>query len=80
MNFLINQYSFVIFSIFFIFVVGYFLLRNRPGTKNYLAFGLVVLGILLTWAVLRPRQMNAEKVKETIGAGKPVLLEFQSPY
>lgn len=80
MNFLINQYSFVIIAVFFIAVIGYFLPRNRPGNKNYLAFGLVVLGIFLTWAILRPRQMNAEKVRETIGAGKPVLLEFQSPY
>lgn len=84
MNFLLNQYSFVAISILLIAAVGFILLGNRPKWKDYLAFGVIVLGFIVAWAMLHPRQtllMNdAKLVKEMIGEGTPVLLEFQSPY
>jgi len=83
-NFLINQYSFVAVSILLALAAGIILLRSQPKFKDFLAFGIILTGLLLAWIVLHPRQtllMNdAIKVKEMIGAGKPVLLEFQSPY
>jgi len=83
-NFLINQYSFVAFSVLLAIVAGLILLRKQPKFKDFLAFGIIVTGLIFAWMVYHPRQtllMNdAKKVQEMIGAGKPVLLEFQSPY
>ena len=84
MNFLLNQYSFIFFSILLTIATGFILLRNKPKWKDYLAFGVIVTGFIVAWMILHPRQTllmnNAKLVKEMIGAGTPVLLEFQSPY
>jgi len=84
MNFLINQYSFITISVLLTLGAGLILLRNQPKTRDFLAFSVIVIGLVFAWGILHPRQtplMNdARLVKEMIGAGKPVLLEFQSPY
>jgi hypothetical protein len=63
---------------------GFLLLRRQPKSKNYLAFGVIIIGIIAAWMIIHPRQTplmnNAQAVQKLIGAGKPVLLEFQSPY
>ncbi len=84
MSFLLNQYSFIFVAIFLAAATGFILLRHQPGLKDYLAFALVIGGLFAAWVVIHPHQtplMNdAKAVKDMIGAGKPVLLEFQSPY
>jgi 4-hydroxybenzoate polyprenyltransferase len=83
-SFLINQYSFVIISLLLIIAAGFFLLRHQPTLKHYLILGVIVIGAIAAWMIIRPRQTplikNADSIKALIGAGKPVLLEFQSPY
>jgi hypothetical protein len=43
-----------------------------------------VLALFTAWSLVHPRQTplmdDAKEVRAMIGAGKPVLLEFQSPY
>lgn len=77
-------YSFVFISVGFSFVAGVILLTNKPKWNDYLAFGVIVGGLLVAWTILHPRQTllmdDAKQVQAMIGAGKPVLLEFQSPY
>lgn len=84
MKFLINQYSFVALSILLVLAAGLILLGSKPKLKDYLAFCVIVLGFVAGWGILHPRQTllmdEAQKVKAMIGAGTPVLLEFQSPY
>lgn len=79
-----NQYSLLIVSVGLALVAGLILLTNKPKWNDYLAFGVIVLGLIVTWTVLRPRQTplmdDARTVTALIGAGTPVLLEFQSPY
>jgi thiol-disulfide isomerase/thioredoxin len=79
-----NQYSLLIVSLGLIVVAGLILLTNKPKWNDYLAFGVIVVGLFVTWNVLRPRETplmdNARTVTALIGAGTPVLLEFQSPY
>jgi 4-hydroxybenzoate polyprenyltransferase len=83
-SFLINQYSFVIISLLLLISAGFLLLRRQPKLKNYLAFCVIIIGIIAAWMIIHPRQTpfmnNAQAVQKLIGAGKPVLLEFQSPY
>ncbi|HNO92811.1 MAG TPA: hypothetical protein PKJ84_01480, partial [Anaerolineales bacterium] len=77
-------YSFVFIAVGFAFVAGVILLSNKPKWNDYLAFGVIVGGLLVAWTILHPRQTllmdDAKQVKDMIGAGTPVLLEFQSPY
>ena len=84
MNILINQYSFIAISILLIIAAGFFLLGNKPTLKNYLVFGAIVAAFIVGWVIFHPRQTifmnNAKSVQAMIGSGKPVLLEFQSPY
>ncbi|GAB4500066.1 MAG: hypothetical protein OHK003_18660 [Anaerolineales bacterium] len=65
-------------------VAGVVLLSNKPKWREYLAFGVIVAGLIAAWAILHPRQTvlmdDAKNVQAMIGTGKPVLLEFQSPY
>ncbi len=84
MNIISNQYSFVIIAVVFTVVAGFILLTNKPKWNDYLAFGVIVLGLVAAWSILHPRQTplmeDAQKVQAMIGKGTPVLLEFQSPY
>ena len=66
-------------------VAALILLTRSPKWNDYLAFGIIVASLSLAWAGLHPRQTpllgDAQAVQETIhNAGRPVLLEFQSPY
>ena len=61
------------------------LLTRGPKWNDYLAFSIIVAGLAMAWITLHPRQTpllgDAKSVQETIQqAGRPVLLEFQSPY
>ncbi len=79
-----NQYSFITISVVLIAVAGLILLRNKPTWRDFLAFGTIVAGFAIAWLILHPVETplmdSAKKVNDLIGAGKPVLLEFQSPY
>ncbi len=79
-----NHYSFLWIALGLTIVAGLVLLTNKPRLRDFLAFGAIVAGLSVAWLILHPRQtplMNDAKiVQEMIGAGTPVLLEFQSPY
>lgn len=81
---LVGEYSFITIAVGFAFIAGIILLSNKPKWNDYLAFGMIVGGLILAWVTLHPRPTplmdDAREVQSMIGAGKPVLLEFQSPY
>jgi hypothetical protein len=83
-SFLVNQYSYVwIFSLL-ILAAGFFLFKSKPTLKKSLIFGAILAMVIIGWVILHPRQTlflkDAQSVRTMIGAGTPVLLEFQSPY
>jgi hypothetical protein len=84
MSTLFGEYSFIFISAGFALIAGVILLTNKPKWNDYLAFGVIVAGLVIAWAVLHPRPTllmdDAKEVQAMIGKGKPVLLEFQSPY
>lgn len=84
MSALFGEYSFITIATGFTLIAGVILLANKPKWNDYLAFGVIVTGLVVAWAVLHPRPTllmeDAKEVQAMIGAGKPVLLEFQSPY
>jgi hypothetical protein len=79
-----NQYSAVWIAVILVAGAGVLLLRHRPRWPQCLAFGALVLGLVAGWIYLHPIQTaqvsSAAQVQASIGQGKPVLLEFQSPY
>ncbi len=81
---LYNHYSFLWIALGLTLVAGLVLLTNKPRLRDFISFGVIVAGLLAAWLVLHPRQTplmaDAKSVQAVIGAGKPVLLEFQSPY
>ena len=84
MNQLVNQYSAIWIASAFILLVAIILFRQKPTARDFIALGVVIAGMILAWVTLHPRQTplmdDARIVQEMIGQGKPVLLEFQSPY
>ena len=77
-------YTFLFVAIGFIIVVGIILLTNKPKWNDYTAFAVIVIALVVGWSIIHPRptviRAGAQEVQNMIGAGKPVLLEFQSPY
>ena len=84
MNQLVNQYSALWIAGAFLLLVALILFQDKPKARDLVALGVMIAGLVLAWVLLHPRQtplMNdARMVQEMIGQGKPVLLEFQSPY
>jgi hypothetical protein len=81
---LYNHYSFVWIAAALTIVAALVLLTNRPRIRDFVSFGVIAAGLTVAWLVLHPRQTplmtDAKAVQAMIGAGTPVLLEFQSPY
>ena len=81
---LYNHYSFVWIALGLTIVAGLVLLTNKPRVRDFVSFGVIVAGLGVSWLILHPRPTvlasDAKAVQSMIGAGKPVLLEFQSPY
>ncbi len=84
MEALYNHYSFLWIAAGLTIVAGLVLLTNKPRLRDFLSFGVIVAGLLVAWLILHPHQTplmkDAKSVQSMIGAGTPVLLEFQSPY
>ncbi len=64
-------------------LVGSYLLRHGLSRERALILAALALGSLAVWYFVRPVQTPHVEIADfqtQIGAGKPVLLEFQSPY
>lgn len=81
---LYNHYSFLWIAAGLTLVAGLVLLTNKPRLRDFISFGVIVAGLVVAWLVLHPHATpllpDARSVQSMIGAGTPVLLEFQSPY
>jgi hypothetical protein len=79
-----NQYSFVFIAAAVALIAVIFVLSRKPRWQEALALGVITSGLVAAWFILHPVQTplmdNAKIVQSMIGQGKPVLLEFQSPY
>ena len=84
MNQLVNQYSLLWIAGAFVLLLVLVFFRRKPKIGDFVALGVAIVGMVLAWVTLHPRQTplmdDAKMVQEMIGQGKPVLLEFQSPY
>lgn len=78
-----NQHSFTITAVAAVAILAIWLLRGGVQTRDLLAVVALALGLGLAYRLFNPgssTETDAEMVLSQIGAGTPVLLEFQSPY
>ena len=80
----IQPYSLLIVTALLLAIVAALLFRKKPRLRELLAFAFITIGLAVVYFYIRPTQTvlmgDAADVQALIGQGKPVLLEFQSPY
>jgi O-antigen ligase len=79
----LNLYSVPLMLLVIILLAGSLLLRGGPSRGRVAILLALVIGLVVGWFTIRPVQTpteGAEELRNRIGAGNPVLLEFQSPY
>ena len=79
----INQHSFILAGVGLMMLVAFLLLRDGAKWSDALALAALAGGLALAFFLLRPGKSTlsaGERILARIGAGKPVLLEFQSNY
>ena len=79
----LNQNSFVLIAVVCWLVLAALLLRDGAKVNDVIALASLAAGFGLAFWLLRPGPSTldeADQVMSRIGAGKPVLLEFQSNY
>lgn len=78
-----NQYSYLFVALIVLVVVAFVLPRVlAPRSAWVLLLGMAV-GLGAVWFLVRPDRgslASADDIRAQIGAGTPVLLEFQSPF
>jgi hypothetical protein len=79
----INHHSFSLFAGASLLLLAVFLFRDGFRASDLVALGALILGLVIAYGFLQPGPSTLSGVAEVeakIGAGQPVLLEFQSPY
>jgi len=79
----VNQYSFTLGAAASLAVLAIWLFRDGITLNDLLAFGALALGLGMAYIFFKPGESSENSpsaVLEEIGAGSPVLLEFQSPF
>ena len=79
----VNQHSFTLGAAVALALLAIWLFRDGITLNDLLAFGALALGLGIAYFLFNPgesTQTDPEAVLEEIGAGTPVLLEFQSPF
>ena len=80
---ILNQYSFLISAVFLRVVLAGVVLISPQRNRAGLVLLVAAAGVVLSWLVIRPAATpyaSAAEAKALVGAGKPVLIEFQSPF
>jgi hypothetical protein len=77
-------YSILWATAILLILVAAALFRKKHGLPEILAFIAILAGLLVVYFAIRPVQTplmaESANVRAMIGQGKPVVLEFQSPY
>jgi hypothetical protein len=79
----INQHSFSLFAAGSLIALAVYLFRDGVEVNDLVAFGALILGLVIAYGFLRPGASSLSQVAEVeakIGHGQHVLLELQSPY
>lgn len=82
MDQIFNQFSFVAGGLLLLIVAAALLVQRGNRKVKGLVLGILLLLLVTAWVFLHPvgQPASAGQIRAQIGAGKPVLLEFLSPY
>lgn len=83
MDRILNQFSFVVGGVVVLGVAVALVARRGFTLGRGLLLGALLLLIVAAWIVVHPageKQLSEDQIHQRIGSGKPVLLEFLSPY
>lgn len=78
-----NQYSYFVIGGIVLLIAAYLILRREQTLPRILGVAGLAALFLGFWFLIRPEQTphaGSAELQAQIGAGTPVLLEFQSPY
>jgi len=79
----LNQHSFTIVGGAALVLLAVALLRDGIQPSDLIALGALLLGLALSYSLFNPgksTETDPDAVLRQVGAGTPVLLEFQSLY
>jgi uncharacterized membrane protein len=79
----VNQYSFTMVAGTLIILFSILIFRGGVGQREIIALVALIIGFMVAYWFFNPGESSTgggERTKAAIGSGKPVLLEFQSPY
>jgi hypothetical protein len=79
----LNQHSFTITAAVALGILGFVLFRDGFHVSDLVPLGALGLGFGLAYMLLGPRastHRSINDVRDAIGKGTAVLLEYQSPY
>jgi uncharacterized membrane protein required for colicin V production len=78
----INQYSYLIISIFVTVFIAFVLLRDGLSRRDVIALTSIVGAFVIAWFFIRPASSNIaqDQIESLLKSGKPTLIEFQSEY
>lgn len=79
----INLYSSILLLGLLLLVAWRVVMRRKVTPARSMALAVLALALIVVWWIVRPVQTPFEDLSSLsaqIGAGQPVLLEFQSPY
>lgn len=78
-----NQHSFTISAVGSLLLLTIWLLRDGVKAADLVAIGALLIGLVAAYVLFGPGPSSvteADQLRARIGAGTPVLLEFQSPF
>ena len=79
----VNQHSFVLAAVVAVVILAAVLLHDGVRGSDLLALGALIAGLGFAYILFRPAPSSAtdsRSIEALMHTGKPVLLEFQSPY
>lgn len=79
----INQHSFTLAAVAAVLILAALLLHDGVRVNDLIALGALIAGLAFAYVLFRPAASSSTdsgRIDALMHTGKPVLLEFQSPY
>jgi len=79
----INQHSFTLAAVAAVLILAALLLHDGVRVNDLIALGALIVGLAFAYVLFRPAASSSTdsgRIDVLMHTGKPVLLEFQSPY
>ncbi len=79
----VNQFSFTLVAGTLIILFALFIFRQEIGPRQIISLVALILGFFVAYWFFNPGESSpggSDRLVDAIGSGRPVLLEFQSPY